>query len=50
LVQFRELGATDAKLLQSYPTLTAQDLANAWAYYDAHRAEVDQMIAENEAA
>ena len=50
LVQFRELGATDAKLLQSYPTLTAQDLANAWAYYDAHRAEVDRMIAENEAA
>jgi uncharacterized protein (DUF433 family) len=49
LVQFRELGATDAKLLQSYPTLTAQDLANAWTYYDAHRAEVDQEIAENEA-
>ncbi len=50
LVQFRKMGATDADLLRSYPTLTAQDLANAWAYYDAHRAEIDQEIAENEAA
>ncbi len=32
LVQFRQMGATDADLLRSYPTLTAQDLVNAWAY------------------
>jgi uncharacterized protein (DUF433 family) len=50
LVQFRNMGTTDADLLRSYPTLTAQDLANAWAYYDAHRVEIEQEIAENEAA
>jgi uncharacterized protein (DUF433 family) len=50
LVQFRNMGTTDADLLRSYPTLTAQDLANAWAYCDAHRAEVDQEIAENDSA
>ena len=50
LAEFRQMGASDADLLRSYPTLTAQDLANAWAYYDAHRAEVDEEIADNEAA
>jgi len=25
-------------------------LANAWAYYDAHRMEIDQRIIEDEAA
>src|SRR5450631_3332946 len=40
LVQFRQMGATDAVLLNSYPTLTAQDVANAWAYYDSHRIEI----------
>jgi uncharacterized protein (DUF433 family) len=50
LVQFRNMDMTDADLLRSYPTLTAQDLASAWAYYDVHRTEVDQEIAENEAA
>ncbi len=50
LAAFRQMGASDADLLHDYPTLTAQDLANAWAYYDAHRAEIDQEIADNEAA
>src|SRR5258706_13439878 len=30
LVQARHLGATEADLLQSYPTLRAEDLTNAW--------------------
>ena len=50
LVEFRLMGASDAELLRSYPNLTAQDIANAWAYYDAHRPEVEQEIAENKAA
>jgi len=37
LVQARRLGASEADLLRSYPTLRAEDLANAWAYYRAHR-------------
>ena len=50
LVQFQQMGATDAELLRSYPTLTAQDLVNAWAYYDAHRQDIEQEIAAQESA
>ena len=50
LEQGRRLGASEAELLRSYPTLRAEDLANAWAYVRAHRDEIDQQIRENEAA
>jgi len=48
LVQARLLGTSDADLLRCYPTLRAEDLADAWAYYGAHREEVNQHIRENE--
>ncbi|MBN2091619.1 DUF433 domain-containing protein [candidate division KSB1 bacterium] len=50
LEQARRLGASDAELLKSYPTLRAEDLANAWAYVRSHRLEIEQQIEENEAA
>ena len=50
LVQYRNLGASEAELLKAYPTLRAEDLANAWAYYRSHKEEIEQQIAENEAA
>jgi len=50
LVQARQLGASEADLLRSYPTLRAEDLANAWAYFRAHRNEIEQQIRENEEA
>jgi uncharacterized protein (DUF433 family) len=50
LVQARQTGTSEADLLRSYPTLRAEDLANAWAYYRSHREEIDRQIAENEAA
>jgi uncharacterized protein (DUF433 family) len=50
LVQARRLGSSDAELLRSYPTLRAEDLAAAWAYARVHSAEIDQQIADNEAA
>jgi uncharacterized protein (DUF433 family) len=37
-------------LLRAYPTLRAEDLANAWAYYRSHRDEIEQQIVENETA
>lgn len=49
LVEAHQAGATEAGLLQSYPTLRAEDLINAWAYYRANMAEIDQEILENEA-
>ena len=50
LEQARRLGTSEAELLQSFPALRAEDLANAWAYVRAHRQEIEQQILENEAA
>lgn len=50
LVQFRKLGASEADILLQYPTLRAKDLANAWAYYRAHKDEIENQISENENA
>ena len=50
LVQARHLGTTEADLLRSYPTLRAEDLANAWAYYRGHHAEIEKQIRDNEEA
>ncbi len=50
LEQAARLGTTEAELLRSYPTLRAEDLANAWAYVRSHRAEIEREILENEAA
>jgi uncharacterized protein (DUF433 family) len=50
LVLARKLGSSEADILQAYPTLHAEDLANAWAYYRAHKAEIEEQILENEMA
>lgn len=50
LVRARQLGTSEADLLRAYPTLRAEDLANAWAYARSHREEIDQQIRDNEAA
>lgn len=50
LEQARRLGTSEAELLRSYPTLRAEDLANAWAYVRAHREEIEKQIRENEQA
>ena len=48
LEQSRRLGTSEADLLRDYPSLTAQDLANAWAYVRSHRAEIEEQIEANE--
>jgi uncharacterized protein (DUF433 family) len=50
LAQYRRLGMSEAEILKSYPTLQAEDLANAWVYEESNREEIDRQIAENEAA
>ena len=50
LEQSRRRGISEADLLRNYPTLRAEDLANAWAYVRAHREEIDRQILENEEA
>jgi uncharacterized protein (DUF433 family) len=48
LEQARRLGTSEADLLRDYPTLTVQDLANAWNFVRSHRAEIDAQIEANE--
>jgi uncharacterized protein (DUF433 family) len=50
LVRARQLGTSEADLLRAYPTLRAEDLANAWAYVRSHNEEIEQQIRDNEAA
>ncbi|WP_082674595.1 DUF433 domain-containing protein [Thiohalocapsa sp. ML1] len=49
LEQARRLGTSDADILRCYPTLTAENLANAWSYARRRRTEIDRDIADNEA-
>jgi len=48
LVQARKLGVSEANLLSCYPTLRAEDVAHAWAYYRSHRHEIESQIRSNE--
>lgn len=50
LVRARQLGTSEADILLAYPSLGADDLTNAWAYYRTHRDEIDDQIVANEAA
>jgi uncharacterized protein (DUF433 family) len=43
----RRQGMKDAAILAAFPSLTAEDLTNAWQYARSHRAEMDQEIAAN---
>jgi uncharacterized protein (DUF433 family) len=47
---YRQLGLTDARLLEAYPTLSPDHLAAAWAYADANRDEIAEEIRENDEA
>ena len=43
------VGMNESRLLDNYPTLTATDLANAWAYA-AFPDEIEIAIRENDEA
>jgi uncharacterized protein (DUF433 family) len=48
LVSYRRLGLSEAKLLDNYPMLTANDLVNAWSYASAYADEIDRAIAQQD--
>jgi uncharacterized protein (DUF433 family) len=50
LEQSRRSGISEADLLKSYPSLRAEDLAQAWAYVRSHVVEIEKQIADNESA
>lgn len=47
LEAMRRDGRSEAELLADYPSLTAEDLSNAWNYARSHREEMDREIAAN---
>ncbi len=47
LVEWRQLGSTDAELLYNFPSLTQRDLNNAWEYARTHEEEIACQIEEN---
>ena len=50
LERYRRLGVSERDLLDSYPALRAEDLANAWAFARIHAVEIEQQIIANEEA
>jgi uncharacterized protein (DUF433 family) len=48
LVQAKRSGLSEADLLKNYPSLRAEDLANAWVYARAYPDEIEKAIRENE--
>ena len=48
LVQWRNLGLSDARSLVHHPDLTPADLEAAWSYYRQHAEEIDQAIRRDE--
>ncbi|MBT7064854.1 MAG: DUF433 domain-containing protein [Verrucomicrobia bacterium] len=50
LVQGRRLGVSESDLLMAYPSLHAEDLAEAWSYYRSHPQDIDAQIEANEQA
>lgn len=50
IVQSRNLGSSEVDILRDYPTLSANDLVNAWAYADTHLEEIEQAIRANNEA
>jgi uncharacterized protein (DUF433 family) len=45
---FHTDGVSDRWLLENYPTLTAEDIANAYAYARAHLSEIEEDIRQND--
>lgn len=50
IYRMRQVGVSEADILNSYPTISAEDLANAWHYSRAHLAEIEAQVQANEGA
>jgi uncharacterized protein (DUF433 family) len=47
LVEWKKQGLTDARILEHHPDLTQAELEATWAYYDAHREDIEQTLNED---
>ncbi|MGC4001758.1 MAG: DUF433 domain-containing protein [Pirellulales bacterium] len=46
----RRLKISESEILRNYPTLSATDLVQAWAYVAKHREEIDEALRANDEA
>ena len=44
LIEWKQLGLSDARILEHHPDLTTVDLEAAWEYYENHREEIDRSL------
>jgi uncharacterized protein (DUF433 family) len=44
----RRQGAADGEILLNYPTLSAEDLANAWSFVRSNSSDIERQIDENQ--
>ena len=44
----RRFGMSEAEILQTWPSLRAEDLSNAWTYARLHSEEIERAILENQ--
>jgi uncharacterized protein (DUF433 family) len=47
LHRMRQSGVSEADILRAYPTIGAEDLANAWRYVRAYLPEIEAQIRAN---
>jgi uncharacterized protein (DUF433 family) len=50
VVQWRQLGLSDERILEHHPDLNKSDLESAWAYYQQQPAEIEELMREDEDA
>lgn len=50
LVECRQLGMDDDRILVSFPDLSQADLDAAWMYWREHPEEIEQLIREDQEA
>jgi uncharacterized protein (DUF433 family) len=50
LVEWKQMGLSDERILEHHPDLTLADLQAAWQYYQTHREEIEQALREEEEA
>ena len=42
----RASGLSESDILKSYPSLSAEELAEAWSFYRAHHEAIDRQVRE----
>lgn len=48
LVEWKNMGLSDSRILEHHPDLTPADLQAAWSYYASHREEIDRVLQDIE--